>query len=152
MAPEVLIPTVGFPPGAVPNGLAIGPDGNLLISTGGGIILRFAPDGTRLMPDFANGLGNGKFKIEVAPDAGAFKAYVADRNGAELLRFNFEPDGTGIKRWLRIRVPSRATPPAQFNLGFMYNNGPAERQRPEPASSSCSRTALRSPPSSSHHA
>ena len=95
MAPEVLIPTVGFPPGAVPNGLAIGPDGNLLISTGGGIILRFAPDGTRLMPDFANGLGNGKFKIEVASDAGAFKAYVADRNGAKLLRFNFEPDGTG---------------------------------------------------------
>ncbi len=95
MSPEVLIPSAGFPPGTIPTGIAIAPDGNLLISTGGGTILRFAADGTRLMPDFANGLGNGKFKIVIASDAGAFKAYVADRNGGELLRFTIEEDGTG---------------------------------------------------------
>ena len=94
MGPEVLVPSSGFPPGAVPTGIAIDPDGILLISTGGGTILRFAPDGTRLMPDFASGLGNGIFKIEVAADAGTFNAYVADRNGAKLLRFVIE-DGIG---------------------------------------------------------
>ena len=74
--------------------------GNLLITSGEGLILNYLPDGTRLsngagFVDFASGLGQGKFKIATGLQNGAFRAFVTDRNGGEVLRFTVEADGTG---------------------------------------------------------
>ena len=89
-----------FPAGAQPNGLDLTPQGNLLVSAGGGTILVYRPDGTRLSGpsgfiDFAANLGQGKFKLVVGLQDGVFRAFVADRNGGQVLRFRVEPDGTG---------------------------------------------------------
>jgi len=93
-------PEQKFPLGSDPNGMDFTPTGNLLISSGNGLILNYLPDGTRLSNgsgyvDFASGLGQGKFKIATGLQDGAFRAFVADRNGGEILRFKVEANGTG---------------------------------------------------------
>lgn len=89
-----------FPAGSEPNGVDFTPQGNLLVASGDGLILNFRPDGTRLADingfvDFATGLGQGKFKLAVGAQDAAFRAFVADRNGGQVLRFRIEADGTG---------------------------------------------------------
>jgi hypothetical protein len=90
-----------FPDGSAPSGVAIAPDGSLLVPVEGGDVLIFGPDGMRrtesgAFVDFANDLGNGKFKIAVGPQGGRFRAFLADRNGGEVLRFTIADDGTGV--------------------------------------------------------
>ena len=89
-----------FPAGADPKGMDLTPQGNLLVTASSGTILNYRPDGTRLSDsggfvDFATNLGQGKFRIVVGPQDGIFRAFVADRNGGEVLRFRIESDGTG---------------------------------------------------------
>jgi hypothetical protein len=89
-----------FPVGAQPNGMDFTPQGNLLVTAGNGTILNYRPDGTRLSGvggfiDFAAGLGQGKFKLVVGAQDAAFRAFVSDRNGGQVLRFRIEADGTG---------------------------------------------------------
>jgi hypothetical protein len=89
-----------FPVGAKPTGMDFGPQGNLLVASGTGNILLYGTDGKRVsnssgFVDFTSGLGQGKFKLAVGPQNAAFRAFVADRNGGEILRFRFEADGTG---------------------------------------------------------
>lgn len=108
LVPEVLIHPAGtdasperrFPTGAEPNGMDLTPQGNLLIASGGGQILNYRPDGTRLSDvdgfvDFATGLGQGKFKLAIGLQDAVYRAFVADRNGGQVLRFLIEADGTG---------------------------------------------------------
>lgn len=99
--PQASVPAAQrFPAEAEPNGLDFVPGGNLLISAGNGVILNYLPDGTRLsnsggFVDFAAGLGQGKFKLATGLQDGEVRAFVADRNGGEVLRFTVEADGTG---------------------------------------------------------
>jgi hypothetical protein len=84
---ETLIATGQFPAGAVPGGMDIWPlDGSLLVTTGGGSILRYSATGQRLA-DFATGLGNGKYKIRTGWQAGEAFAFVANNNGGNILKF-----------------------------------------------------------------
>jgi hypothetical protein len=90
-----------FPDCAKPSGLAVGPDGNLLVPTADGSVLIFTPDGERRgdgaggYVDFVQNLGDGKHKIVVGPQDGRFRAFLSDFEGNELLRFTIEADGTG---------------------------------------------------------
>ena len=101
IGPEVLIAPEAFPVASRPSGIAISPNGDLLIATEGGKILIYEPDGTRKTDgqgnfvDFATGLGNGKLKIAVGLEDAAFRVYAADRNGGQILRFTILADGTG---------------------------------------------------------
>jgi hypothetical protein len=80
-----------FPKREAPGGFDVWPyDGSLLITTGKGRILRFAADGSHL-PDFAAGLGNGKFKIRTGYEAGVALAVIADNNGGDILKFGPPP-------------------------------------------------------------
>jgi hypothetical protein len=81
--------------GASPQGMAFAPDGNLLVATSSGDILRFTPTGARLGNFFA-GLGNGPFKIAVGFQDKTNGAFVAQRNGTKVLSFNIAADGTGV--------------------------------------------------------
>lgn len=90
-----------LPAGAKPRGMDFTPQRNLLVNSGNGTILVYRPDGTRLSDvggfvDFATNLGPGIFKLAVGPQDGVFRAFVADRNGGEILRFRILPDGTGL--------------------------------------------------------
>ena len=90
-----------FPDGAEPGGVAFAPDGSLLIPVAGGDVLLYGPDGRRReqggqFVDFADDLGNGKFKVAVGPQGGKFRAFLTNRNGGEVLRFTFQADGTGV--------------------------------------------------------
>ncbi|MFO0984032.1 MAG: DUF6689 family protein [Planctomycetota bacterium] len=89
-----------FPDHAEPRGMAFSPDGNLLITSKGGDVFIYQPDGKRRSDgsgfvDFATGLGQGPFKITVGPQDGEFRAYVADREHHQVLRFRITNDGTG---------------------------------------------------------
>ncbi len=101
VSPEVLIAPEAFPAASRPSGIAFSPNGDFLIATEGGKILIYEPDGTRKTDDhgnfvdFATGLGNGKLKIAVGLEDAEFRAYVADRNGGQILRFTILEDGTG---------------------------------------------------------
>jgi hypothetical protein len=92
--PESSVPASRrFPSGAQPSGVAFAPDRSLLIPIVGGSVLRFDPDGNRRsngaggFADFANGLGQGKFKIAVGPQGGHQRAFLTNRNGGQVLRF-----------------------------------------------------------------
>ena len=83
-----------FPAGAEPGGFDFAPGNRLLVTNSNGTVLAYNLAGERLA-DFAAGLGNGKFKIDVALQGSRYRAFVADRNGGELLRFDIDANGTG---------------------------------------------------------
>jgi hypothetical protein len=99
--------------GAIPQGMAFAPDGNLLVATAGGDILRFDPTGARLGNFFA-GLGNGPFKITVGFQGETNRAFVAQRNGTKVLSFNIAADGTGV---LGATVTQGLNAPVGVGLG-----------------------------------
>src|SRR5262249_10914547 len=77
-----------------PQGMAFAPDGNLLVSTSAGDILRFSPTGEPL-GNFVTGLGNGLAKIALGFQGPTNRAFAAHLGG-RLLSFDVAPDGTGI--------------------------------------------------------
>jgi hypothetical protein len=90
-----------FPSGTSPSGVAIAPDGSLLVPVEGGDVLIYGPDGVRrsvggTFVDFADDLGNGKFKIAIGPQGGKFRAFLSNRNGGQVLRFTIAADDTGV--------------------------------------------------------
>lgn len=90
-----------FPDGAAPSGIAIGPDGNLLVPTADGKVLIYLAHGERRVGDdgnavdFTDGLADGPHQITVGPEDGKFRAYLTDHDGNAVLRFAFGADGTG---------------------------------------------------------
>jgi len=124
-----------LPAGSEPTGFSFSSNGDLLISTLGGNILRFDPSGARLSPDFANDLGNGKFKITVGSQDGEARAFVTNRNGGEVLRLRVEEDGTGT-------LLDTVTSGLQFPIGVGIASASASPTLPgtgvqvQPASSS----------------
>ena len=103
-----------FPVGSQPAGVAFWPlDGSLLITTGDGRILRYAPGIASAtlaqMPDFAFGLGNGKFKIKTGRENSAALAIVANNNGGDILKFG-NPPATGQNLPLAIVTRSVERP------------------------------------------
>ncbi|HSN72925.1 MAG TPA: hypothetical protein VLT59_15520 [Steroidobacteraceae bacterium] len=133
-APEVLIyppeaavyPLNKFPPGTEPGGFAFAPGGKLLITTSTGSVLTYDVTGQRAPVDFASGLGNGKFKIETALQRAKYRAFIADRNGGEMLRFDIEQNGTGslsgsvaqgVQFPVAVAVTSASVAPTLAGLG-----------------------------------
>jgi hypothetical protein len=91
---RTLIPTARFPAGLAPGGMDIWPpDGSLLITTANGSVLRYGfTNGTATRaPDFATGLGNGKFKVKTGIESGVPYAFVANNNGGDILKFGAPP-------------------------------------------------------------
>jgi hypothetical protein len=91
-----------FPAGSVPNGMAFGPNGDLLIPVSDGRILTYGPDGRRRsngaggFVDFTAGSGQDNFKIAVGLQDGQNRAFVTHQQRGELHRFAIAPDGTGV--------------------------------------------------------
>jgi hypothetical protein len=95
---RTLISSAQFPAGVAPGGMDFWPaDNSLLITTASGTLLRysFTPTSAIRGPDFATGLGNGKFKVKTGVQASAPLAFVANNNGGEILKFGAPPVGGG---------------------------------------------------------
>jgi len=113
-----------------PEGMAYAPDGNLLVTTNSGRILRFKPDGTRADPFvFASDSGGGLYKIAVgfqAPVDGPVqnRAFVTQRNARDhnVLAFKIEDNGTGTA------LPDVSSG-FKFPLGVGIGNGKARPTR-----------------------
>ena len=105
---RTLISSAQFPAGVAPGGMDFWPaDNSLLITTASGTVLRysFTPTSAIRGPDFATGLGNGKFKVRTGVQASTPLAFVANNNGGEILKFGAPPVGGGSNpRWRRSRV------------------------------------------------
>jgi hypothetical protein len=89
-----------LPAGLTPGGMDFWlPDNSLLISTAGGSILRYSfPGGVPCrLNDFADGLGNGKFKVKTGWQNHQASAFVANNNGGDILQFGepLSPTGPG---------------------------------------------------------
>jgi hypothetical protein len=87
-----------FPAGVVPGGMDFWPvDNSLLITTANGTLLRYSFSATSATrgPDFATGLGNGKFKVKTGREASVPLAFVANNNGGQILKFGAPPAGGG---------------------------------------------------------
>jgi hypothetical protein len=122
-----------FPAGADLGGMDFWPpDGSLLITTSGGTILRYAFAGgsaTRL-PDFSNGLGNGKFKVKAGIENGVAYAFVANNNGGQILEFGAPPPAGGPN-----------PPLAVVTSGVEHPQGLAVTSLEAAAASSCQQNA-----------
>ena len=91
---RTLIASAQFPAGVAPGGMDIWPvDGSLLITTADGTVLRYGfASGTAVRaPDFATGLGNGKFKVKTGIQSGTPYAFVANNNGGDIIEFGAPP-------------------------------------------------------------
>lgn len=97
---QAFVPADAFPPGTDANGMVQGPDGNLLIVTGGGDVLRYnvSTQAFEISP-LISGLGNGPFKIAVGfqnvPGPSGLvartRAFVTQRNiTGRVLSFDFD--------------------------------------------------------------
>ncbi len=95
---RTLISNAQFPAGVSPGGMDFWPpDNSLLITTANGTLLRYSFTATSAVrgPDFATGLGNGKFKVKTGQQAGVPYAFVANNNGGQILKFGAPPAGGG---------------------------------------------------------
>ena len=95
---KVLLGANQFPAGAELGGMDFWPaDGSLLITTSAGSVLRYAftSSSTTQLPDFSDGLGNGKFKVKTGIENGVPYAFVANNNGGDILKFGAPPVGGG---------------------------------------------------------
>jgi hypothetical protein len=93
---RTLISSAQFPAGVAPGGMDFWPvDNSLLITTASGTVLRYSFTATSPVrgPDFATGLGNGKFKVRTGIEATLPFAFLANNNGGEILKFG----GWGIQ-------------------------------------------------------
>jgi hypothetical protein len=87
---RTLLSGAQFPSGVAPGGMDFWPvDNSLLITTANGTVLRysFTANSATRGPDFAIGLGNGKFKVKTGREAGIPLAFVANNNGGQILKF-----------------------------------------------------------------
>lgn len=68
-------------------------DNSLLITTAAGVVLRYSFTATTVTrrPDFATGLGNGKFKVKTGLQTSVPLAFVANNNGGQILKFGAPP-------------------------------------------------------------
>ncbi len=83
---RILISAVQFPAGVSPGGMDFWPpDNTLLVTTANGTVLRysFTPLTATRGPDFASGLGNGKFKVKTGIEVGVKFAFIANNNGGQ---------------------------------------------------------------------
>jgi hypothetical protein len=95
---RTLISSAQFPAGVAPGGMDFWPvDNSLLITTASGTVLRYSFTATSPVrgPDFATGLGNGKFKVRTGIEATLPFAFLANNNGGEILKFGAPPAGGG---------------------------------------------------------
>jgi len=91
---RTLISAAQFPAGVSPGGMDFWPpDNTLLVTTANGTLLRysFTPFTATRGPDFATGLGNGKFKVKTGLEDGVSYAFVANNNGGQILKFGAPP-------------------------------------------------------------
>ena len=89
------IPKSAFPNAcAKPSGFAF-LGHTLLVALESGTILRYGPGGARILPDFASGLGSGRFGVAVGGDG---FVYVSRKlgYGDSVKRFTVASDGTGV--------------------------------------------------------
>jgi hypothetical protein len=88
-----------FPKGAEPTGLVFDPDGNLLILTLGGDVLRYDPGADAFLANFASGVGNGATRIAVGVQTvgGKLKsrAFVTVKGAPQAVAFNIA-NGLGV--------------------------------------------------------
>lgn len=115
-SPSVFIPTSSFPSRAQPTGMTFTPAGELLVSTLSGTVVRFNSSGTRITPDFATGLGNGRFKIAAGTQDGFDRVFVASRAGGTVFRFKVAPAGTAI-------ADGKVTAGVQYPTGVAMTSG-----------------------------
>ena len=83
---------------AIPNGLAIDPDANLLLATKGGEILRFDLAQGKFAAPFFTGLGDTLRKIAVGAQGEENRVFVTQRGGDggnKVYAFDIRDDGTG---------------------------------------------------------
>lgn len=91
---RTLISRAQFPSGVSPGGMDFWPvDNSLLITTAAGVVLRYSFTATTVTrrPDFATGLGNGKFKVKTGLQTSVPLAFVANNNGGQILKFGAPP-------------------------------------------------------------
>ncbi len=110
LTPETVIHPAGasvpldrqLPAGAQPNGMAFGPNGEILIVMSDGGVLIYDADGRRRSNgaggflDFTSGSGQDDFKIAVGLQDGKHRAFVTRHQGGDVRRFRFAANGTGI--------------------------------------------------------
>lgn len=92
-----------------PAGLAVAPDGSVLVADAGAGVLRLSPDGTRLATLGRYGSGDGEFLASVTPAVDAMgQIYVGDI-GTDRVQV-LAPDGTFLGGWGR-----RGDGPGEFH-------------------------------------
>lgn len=92
-----------FPGGAIPQSMAVGPSGELLVAMSDGRVLIFGTDGHRKpdglggfvdLVDLASSAGSGDYKLAVGLQDSKNRAFLSFRQQGVLRRYTFAPDGS----------------------------------------------------------